>query len=145
MLANLCLVANCPSFNDNKPYHPLCHSPWPRTSLSDRNNKQEFPFACLSTSFGTRALCCPLSDELAQFASSKTCRAGRSEYLGRENHSVPPPHQERRGFAHGLEDLSRPSKMLFGAPSCGCSHPHLPTQLSSATAATVVRSLGAPA
>ena len=46
MLANFCLVANCPSFNDNKPYYLLWHSPQPRTPLSNRNNKQES--LCLS-------------------------------------------------------------------------------------------------
>ena len=70
MLAHFCLVANCPSFNDNKPYHPPCHSPWPRTSLSDRNNKQEISLACLST--GPETLDYYLLAERANFALSET-------------------------------------------------------------------------
>ena len=132
MLAHFCLVANCPSFNDNKPYHPLCHSPWPYLPLSTRNNKQEFPSACMSTGFRN-----PCAALLWKFWHNLPYRRPvelvRLELLGRESRSASTTPRERWGLLRGLHDISRHSKAVFGAPSCGRSRSALPTSLASAS------------
>ena len=132
MPATFCLVANCPSCNDNQ---PTIHSGNPSASRSSIQPQQQTGISFLvcpqALGSGPHAVLCGRNWHNLPYR--RPVELVRSEYLGREIYSAPTSHSERWGIAHERGDLRRHSKAVFGAPSCRRSQSALPTQLAFAS------------
>ena len=119
------LVANCPSYNDSMATQSLQHS----SPFTTTNRKSHWP-VCPQDRRPWTIICWQNGPTLPYRRPTDLVQLTG---LIRESPPAPSSHQERWGLLRGLADISRHSKAVFGAPSCGRSQSALPTSLAFAS------------